>query len=77
MSDSKAPTMQRSRSQLATAYAPHSLFMFEGGLGACMALPDNGNRKADELSQTTERLIGEQIQEYFGAWAERAQGEQS
>jgi hypothetical protein len=68
----KIPTMQRSRGQLATAYAPHSLFTFEGGAGACMALPDSDNRKADELGQITERMIGEQIQEYFEAWAQRA-----
>lgn len=33
-----APTMQRSRTQLASAYAPNSLFTFEGGAGACMAM---------------------------------------
>ena len=68
---SKPPTMQRSRSQLATAYAPHSLFTFEGGSGACMALPFTGNPTA-ELRPVTQRLIGEQIQEYFEAWASRA-----
>lgn len=72
MSGAKIPTMQRSRGQLATAYAPHSLFTFEGGAGACMALPDSDNRKADELGQITERMIGEQIQEYFEAWALKA-----
>lgn len=68
---SRPPTMQRSRSQLATAYAPHSLFTFEGGSGACMALPVSGNPPAD-LRPITRRLIGEQIQEYFEAWADRA-----
>lgn len=67
----KPPSMHRSRSQLATAYAPHSLFTFEGGSGACMALPMNGNPTA-ELRPITQRLIGEQIQEYFEAWATRA-----
>ena len=65
------PTMQRSRGQLATSYAPHSLFTFEGGLGACMALSASGNRDA-ELRPITQRMIGEQIQEYFEAWAARA-----
>jgi hypothetical protein len=65
------PTMQRSRSQLATSYAPHSLFTFEGGSGACMALSASGNRNA-ELRPITQRMIGEQIQEYFEAWADRA-----
>ena len=68
-----APTMQRSRTQLASAYAPNSLFTFEGGAGACMAMSFSGNRPADdELRTVTRRLIGEQIQEYFEAWAVRA-----
>src|SRR5689334_19254657 len=70
---SKPDTMQRSRGQLATAYAPHSLFTFEGGSGACFALPSPGNRTAgDELRPNTQRMISEQIQEYFDAWALRA-----
>ena len=35
-----APTMNRSRGQLASAYAPGAFFTFEGGLGACLAQPD-------------------------------------
>lgn len=65
------PSMQRSRGQLAAAYAPHSLFTFEGGSGACMALSSSANRAA-ELRPITQRMIGEQIQEYFEAWAARA-----
>ncbi|MEH2509474.1 hypothetical protein V1291_000828 [Nitrobacteraceae bacterium AZCC 1564] len=73
MTTAKPPTMQRSRGQLATAYAPHSLFTFEGGSGACLALPSSGNRVAgDELRPNTQRMIAEQIQEYFDAWALRA-----
>lgn len=68
----KSPSMQRSRSQIATAYAPHSLFTFEGGRGACMALPSSANRTI-ELPFVTMRTIGEQVQEYFSAWADRAQ----
>lgn len=69
----KPDTMQRSRGQLATAYAPHSLFTFEGGSGACFALPSPANRAAgDELRPNTQRMISEQIQEYFEAWAQRA-----
>lgn len=71
---SKPETMQRSRAQLATAYAPHSLFTFEGGSGACLALPSSANRSAseNELRPNTQRMIREQIQEYFEAWALRA-----
>jgi hypothetical protein len=73
MNAPRPPSMQRSRGQLATAYAPHSLFTFEGGSGACMALPSPGNRSADDvLRNVTQRMIGEQIQEYFEAWALRA-----
>ncbi len=73
MSTAKPPTMQRSRGQLATAYAPHSLFTFEGGSGACFALPSPGNRTTgDDLRPNTQRMIAEQIQEYFDAWALRA-----
>ena len=67
----KPPTMQRSRGQIATAYAPHSLFTFEGGRGACMALPSSRNRRVD-LPIVTMRTIGEQVQEYFATWADRA-----
>ena len=68
-----APPMQRSRTQLASAYAPNSLFTFEGGAGACMAISFSGNRAADDdLRTVTRRLIGEQIQEYFDAWLSRA-----
>lgn len=68
-----APPMQRSRTQLASAYAPNSLFTFEGGAGACMAISFSGNRAADDdLRTVTRRLIGEQIQEYFDAWMSRA-----
>lgn len=67
----KAPTMQRSRSQLATAYSPHQPFTFEGGEGACIALPWAGNPEAP-ISDVTKRTIADQIQEYFEAWASQA-----
>lgn len=71
MPNDKSPSMHRSRTQIATAYAPHSLFTFEGGRGACMARPVS-NRLID-LPHVTMRTIGDQVQEYFAAWAERAQ----
>ena len=61
----------RSRSQLATAYAPHQPFTFEGGEGACITVPVGSNREAS-LKEVTRRTISEQIQEYCEAWAERA-----
>jgi hypothetical protein len=37
-----AKTMNRSRNQLASAYAPESFFTFEGGLGACISRSSAG-----------------------------------
>ena len=68
---SKPPVMERSRSQLAGAYAPHRPFIFEGGEGACMTIPSDGNQQAG-LKQVTKGIITEQISEYFEAWAQRA-----
>ena len=71
----KAPSMQRSRTQLAAAYAPHRPFVFEGGEGTCITVP-NENNPAANLNAFTKRMIAEQIQEYFEAWFGRAtQGE--
>src|SRR5688500_7393620 len=71
MTEAKPPTMNRSRGQLATVYAPHSLFTFEGGTGACMARPVP-NRAYEPANATTKRLIHEQIVEFIGAWFLRA-----
>lgn len=63
--------MIRSRSQLASAYAPHHPFTFEGGEGACITIPWGANRDA-ALKDITKRTIADQIQEYCEAWALRA-----
>jgi hypothetical protein len=31
--------MHRSRTQIATSYAPGALFTYEGGLGCCVSVP--------------------------------------
>jgi len=36
------PRMTRSQPQLATAYAPGAMFTWEGGKGACIAVPVEG-----------------------------------
>jgi hypothetical protein len=74
MLEAKAPTMKRSRSQLATVYAPHSLFTFEGGVGACMArpFPNRTYEPAGTTGTTTKRMIHEQIIEFVEAWLQRA-----
>jgi hypothetical protein len=74
MADIKAPTMNRSRSQLATVYAPHSLFTFEGGVASCMArpVPNRTYEPAGSAGATTKRMIHEQIIEFAEAWLHRA-----
>jgi len=62
--------MARSRSQLASAYAPQRPFTFEGGEGACITVAWSGNPDAN-LKPITERAITEQIQEYVLAWFAR------
>jgi hypothetical protein len=62
----KAKTMNRSRNQLATAYAPESFFTFEGGLGACIARSSAG--ESISLSESTIDLIFERMNELGRAW---------
>jgi hypothetical protein len=71
MPEPKPPTMNRSRGQLATVYAPHSLFTFEGGTGACMARPV-ANPPYESFNPTTKPMIHEQIIEFIGSWLRRA-----
>lgn len=61
-----AKTMNRSRNQLASAYAPESFFTFEGGLGACISRSSAGERL--ELSVPTTTLISERMNEIGQAW---------
>ncbi len=63
---SQAKTMNRSRNQLATAYAPQSFFTFEGGLGACIACSVAGEPVT--LSEPTTEQIFERINELGRAW---------
>jgi hypothetical protein len=66
----KARSMNRSRNQLATSYAPGSFFTFEGGVGACMATPITG--EPITLAASTTRMILERLEQFSGAWFERA-----
>lgn len=63
---SKAKTMNRSRNQLATAYAPESFFTFEGGMGACIARSSAG--EPIQLSESTMDLVFERMNEIGRAW---------
>jgi hypothetical protein len=62
--------MNRSRNQIATAYAPGSFFTFEGGVGACMAIPIACDDAA--LTESTTRVIMERLEQFANAWFERA-----
>ncbi|MFP3492855.1 hypothetical protein SB759_01410 [Pseudomonas sp. SIMBA_059] len=62
----RAKTMNRSRNQLATGYAPESFFTFEGGLGACIARSSAG--EPIQLSEATMDLVFERMNELGRAW---------
>ncbi len=62
----KAKTMNRSRNQLATAYAPESFFTFEGGMGACIARSSVG--EPIQVSESTMDLVFERMNELGRAW---------
>lgn len=67
------PRMARSRNQLASAYAPGAFFTFEGGLGACIALPDLSS-SVDEasLEDETKAQILLRLKEIWQSWFSRA-----
>lgn len=68
----KPPVMGRSRNQLATAYAPGAFFTFEGGLGACIAMPDQSD-VVDEapLDEATKEQILLRLREVWQGWFSR------
>lgn len=69
----KAPTMSRSRNQLASAYAPGSFFTFEGGLGSCIALPDQSDSPdMASISEQTREQIMIRLREAWQSWFVRA-----
>lgn len=68
-----AARMIRSRGQLATAYAPGALFTFEGGLGACLSLPDQNPNSLDaNISEQTGIQIHLRLRELWQSWLARA-----
>lgn len=68
-----APTMARSRGQLGSAYAPGAFFTFEGGLGACISLPDFSATVDDApITALTKAQIILRLQEVWQSWFTRA-----
>lgn len=67
------PTMSRSRNQLAGAYAPGAFFTFEGGLGSCIAVPDQSD-VVDQASiqEPTKEQIVLRLREVWQSWFTRA-----
>jgi hypothetical protein len=59
-------SMKRSRTQLATVYAPGAFFTFEGGMGACMAHP--AARVRADLSEMLKNQILDSINERVRSW---------
>lgn len=66
----RAPTMSRSRVQLASTYAPGTLFTWEGAKGICRSVPlDN---PATNVGDATRLLIFDGIKEFASNWNDRA-----
>lgn len=69
----RTPIMARSRNQLASAYAPGAFFTFEGGLGACISIPDQATvPDVADINRQTEEQIMLRMQETWQSWFSRA-----
>ncbi|WP_442783607.1 hypothetical protein [Collimonas fungivorans] len=69
----RTPSMSRSRNQLAAAYAPGSFFTFEGGLGACISIPDQSPTVDEaQISEPTREQIMLRLREAWQSWFTRA-----
>ena len=58
------PRMTRSQPQLATAYAPGAMFTWEGGKGACIAVPVEGAAIDFSARPTRRDQIIESLEEF-------------
>jgi hypothetical protein len=65
------PRMTRSQPQLATVYAPGSIFTWEGGRGACLSVPIDGAAIDFSARQTRRDQIMESLQEFCQNWLAR------
>ena len=62
--------MNRSRSQIATSYAPGALFTYEGGMGCCVAIPKNTPYETSKPD--VQRQLFELLGEFVQNWHDRA-----
>ena len=65
------PRMTRSQPQLATSYAPGAMFTWEGGKGACMAVPLEGATIDFSARPTRRDQIIENLEEFCQNWLAR------
>jgi hypothetical protein len=65
------PRMTRSQPQLATAYAPGAMFTWEGGKGACIAVPVEGTPIDFSARQTRRDQMVETLVEFCRNWLAR------
>lgn len=65
------PRMSRSQPQLATAYAPGAMFTWEGGKGACVAVPVEGAAIDFSARPTRRDQIIENLEEFCQSWLAR------
>ncbi len=65
------PRMTRSQPQLATAYAPGAMFTWEGGKGACVAVPVDGAAIDFSERRTRRDQIVENLDEFCQNWLAR------
>lgn len=62
--------MHRSRTQIATSYAPGALFTYEGGLGCCVSVPLSAPYTPS--SPAVQKQLFEHLGEFVESWFERA-----
>lgn len=64
----KGPVINRSKVQLATSYAPGSLFTFEGGRGCFLSVPVLTTRYDSNIVSVVTQQIEEQMREIISNW---------
>ena len=62
--------MHRSRTQIATSYAPGALFTYEGGLGCCVSVAVSA--PVTPSSPAVQKQLFEHLAEYVESWFQRA-----
>lgn len=61
--------MHRSRTQIATVYAPGALFTYEGGMGCCVSVPVSTPART---SPAVQKQLFDHLQDFIESWFDRA-----